>query len=69
MENLLKDMQMDYRDEQVCVRSSASVGVAYHQGGTELENCEMTDLIARADEALYIAKRNGRNQYHIDEIK
>lgn len=40
---------------------TCSIGVA------ELGSGKATEAIARADEALYIAKHNGRNQVHISE--
>ncbi len=46
-----------WKDEQVSV--SASVGIALHpRDGDETEQ-----LIKKADEAMYEAKRNGKNQY------
>jgi hypothetical protein len=42
---------------------TASLGVAQRQAGESLD-----ELIRRADEALYIAKQNGRNQVRLAEL-
>jgi diguanylate cyclase (GGDEF)-like protein len=44
-----------------CVRLTISVGVS----GMDGTRCELTDLLAAADAALYYAKRNGRNMTHV----
>ncbi len=42
---------------KVLAQITLSVGVAEHDKGESMEN-----IIRRADEALYAAKNNGRNQ-------
>ena len=44
---------------------TASFGVAQLERGSETESQQ---LIARADRALYVAKRSGRNQVHVDVV-
>src|SRR5205807_1369683 len=47
-------------DEEGAIRCSISIGVADY----DVENgATMTDLIRRADERLYSAKRAGKNRY------
>jgi two-component system, cell cycle response regulator len=48
------------RTAQGLVQVTASVGIAVMQGDGSYKN--PAELVAAADEALYIAKRNGRNQ-------
>ena len=44
-----------------CIRLTVSVGVAL----LDDTNCELTDLLAAADSALYLAKQAGRNRTHL----
>jgi diguanylate cyclase (GGDEF)-like protein len=44
-----------------CIRLTVSVGVA----SLDDTNCELTDLLAAADSALYHAKQAGRNRTHL----
>ena len=46
-----------YKDENYDITITISIGVADKQDEQELK-----DLIIRSDEALYLAKNNGRNQ-------
>jgi diguanylate cyclase (GGDEF)-like protein len=54
--NLAKSL-VTYNGRQI--RMSASIGVA-HRSDKEL--CTMKELVARADQALYEAKRQGKNR-------
>lgn len=47
------------RTDQVLDTITASFGIALAEPGDNLES-----LLTRADDALYQAKRNGRNQVH-----
>ncbi|MCR5217731.1 diguanylate cyclase [Treponema sp.] len=50
-----------YTDGNVKINVSSSIGVAiYPQHGTKY-----ADLFRHADEALYVSKNNGKNQFHI----
>jgi diguanylate cyclase (GGDEF)-like protein len=44
-----------------CVRLTVSIGVA----ALDATRCEVTDLLAAADAALYCAKQTGRNKTHV----
>jgi diguanylate cyclase (GGDEF)-like protein len=44
-----------------CVRLTISIGVSSTNGA----HCELADLLAAADAALYYAKQNGRNMTHV----
>lgn len=57
---------IDVVNEEVTIRNkrfsiSTSIGVAFYRG----ENMPITQLIKQADEALYTAKKAGRNTYHL----
>jgi diguanylate cyclase (GGDEF)-like protein len=52
---------IDDSENPECVRLTVSIGVS----STEGANCELTDLLAAADAALYYAKQNGRNMTHV----
>jgi diguanylate cyclase (GGDEF)-like protein len=52
-------LQLPYRLTGVTVTVSASIGVALHQPG---DARDLTALLARADAAMYAAKRGGKNQ-------
>ena len=50
-----------YSDGNIKVNVSSSIGVAiYPKHGTKY-----SDLFRHADKALYVAKNNGKNQFHI----
>jgi predicted signal transduction protein with EAL and GGDEF domain len=51
---------IDDSETPECVSLTISIGVS----STEGETCELTDLLAAADAALYYAKQNGRNMTH-----
>ncbi|MCY1350304.1 Diguanylate cyclase VdcA [compost metagenome] len=48
------------RTDEVLDTITASFGLAFAQNGDDLES-----LLTRADDALYQAKRNGRNQVYL----
>lgn len=50
---------VEYRGRQLIV--TPSIGVCVHEGGP----CDLDVLIHKADEAMYEAKREGRNQYFV----
>lgn len=54
-----------YQDGQIKISVSCSIGAAY------FENCypDFTSLLNCADEAMYKAKANGKNQYFIQKYK
>jgi diguanylate cyclase (GGDEF)-like protein len=52
---------IDDSDNARCVRLTISIGVSSTNGA----RCELTDLLAAADAALYYAKRSGRNMTHV----
>jgi diguanylate cyclase (GGDEF)-like protein len=56
---LIAILQLPYRLTGVTVTVSASIGVALHQPG---DARDLTALLARADAAMYAAKRGGKNQ-------
>ncbi len=58
---IVEAMRALFKLDGLPVSISASIGVAIHDGGDLGAN----DLIKRADEMLYQAKANGRNQYCI----
>ena len=51
---------IDNSESPEYVRLTISIGVSSTEGAT----CELTDLLAAADAALYYAKQNGRNMTH-----
>ena len=56
---LITTLQQPYRLTHVTVHVSASIGVALHQPD---DARDLTALLARADTAMYAAKRAGKNQ-------
>jgi diguanylate cyclase (GGDEF)-like protein len=55
----VEDLRLALEDGQE-VRVTASLGAAFFQSGADVD-----DAFRRADEALYAAKRAGRNRVHI----
>ncbi len=52
-------------DEETAVRCSVSIGV----GTFKVEDTTATDMLRRADERLYIAKRRGKNRVVADDVR
>jgi diguanylate cyclase (GGDEF)-like protein len=48
----------------VTVSVSTSIGIAFYPG----DGSDVEELIARADRALYDAKRAGKNRYHFSDV-
>ena len=63
LDSTLKKMAKTYTEDDIEVNVSASIGVAYCDGHAK----DIMEWIEKADMALYHAKRNGRNQYHISK--
>jgi two-component system, cell cycle response regulator len=51
-----------YREETIEIPLTVSIGVADYRCQTSLGKTSLEDMISRADEALYKAKRSGRNR-------
>jgi diguanylate cyclase (GGDEF)-like protein len=56
---MLKKMSATYGEEELKVKVTASIGVVFCEG----VDIDIMTLIDEADEQLYQAKRNGKNQY------
>jgi diguanylate cyclase (GGDEF)-like protein len=56
---LMSKLQLPYKLSKVTVHVGASIGVALHQPD---DPCDLTALLARADAAMYVAKRDGKNR-------
>jgi len=63
LRNHVANMAVPIDDSETpeCVSLTVSIGVSSTEGAT----CELTDLLAAADAALYYAKQNGRNLTHV----
>ena len=61
MRAAIDSMSIDYRGQQIHV--TASFGVMRWDGKGSLD-----DLIRHSDEALYQAKKNGRNRVEIKDV-
>lgn len=60
-DRILKDMSVSFDADGVPIQLSVSIGIAnFPEHGSTAE-----DLIHNADEAMYLAKRGGKNQYTI----
>jgi len=60
-DRILRDMSVDFDADGVPIQLSVSIGIAnFPEHGNTAE-----DLIHNADEAMYLAKRGGKNQYKI----
>jgi diguanylate cyclase (GGDEF)-like protein len=59
---LITTLQQPYRLKKATVKVSASIGVALHQSD---DPRDLNALLARADAAMYSAKRQGKNQVAI----
>jgi diguanylate cyclase (GGDEF)-like protein/PAS domain S-box-containing protein len=57
---LVDAMQVPFRLGERTVAVSTSIGVAFFQPGMAAG-----DLVQRADQAMYLAKRGGRNRFHV----
>lgn len=60
---VLRSMAMAFDIDDLPVRVTASIGVAFYPDDAE----DAESLIARADNALYEAKRLGKNQYYFTD--
>lgn len=56
---ICKRLQLTYTTENITTTISASVGIFHFEGN----HFKLEDLLKHADEALYIAKERGRNNY------
>lgn len=56
----VKDMNIEHTHSEFDRALTISIGVASTQHGVR-------GLMSRADQAMYLAKRNGRNRYQVDE--
>lgn len=63
LRQLLQDTKLKLRDKEITLKFTASMGVATYRKGEMV-----TDFINRADNALYVAKKMGRNRV-VDEIE
>lgn len=70
---LISDLEIPIPFEQEVCKISASIGIAIHQGGTDIN---VDQLVQDSDRALYASKRNGRGcttiydpRIHSDELK
>ena len=61
---VLDVMALPFDIDGLCLQVTASIGIAAYP----LDGDTMPDLIARADHALYDAKRAGRNRFHIAHL-
>ncbi|MGH9395077.1 MAG: diguanylate cyclase domain-containing protein, partial [Terriglobales bacterium] len=61
VEAIFTAMEAPMRIEGRALQVSTSIGVAYYRG----EEITVDELLRRADNALYAAKRAGRNQHHV----
>ncbi len=62
-DNLLTTIADTTIDEQLAIQITVSMGISQSQPGYSI-----TDWINRADEALYLSKKNGRNQVTSGEL-
>lgn len=60
LKRVLESLAKPYRVEQQVLLVSASIGVSLYPS----DNCDLDTLIRHADQAMYLAKQAGKNQYH-----
>ncbi len=58
---VLENIRLPFEVGDAVLSVTTSIGLAFHAGGTTT----ISDLLRLADEALYIAKRNGRNTFAV----
>jgi diguanylate cyclase (GGDEF)-like protein/PAS domain S-box-containing protein len=59
---ILAALEPEFRLRSGTLRVSTSIGIAYRGPG----QVDAEELLRNADRALYVAKREGRNRYHVD---
>jgi len=47
------------------LKVSASLGVRFYRGQYDKESLDGDTLLRQADQAMYVAKQSGKNQYHL----
>ncbi|MNC58208.1 Diguanylate cyclase DosC [compost metagenome] len=67
--NRIRRMIMDqpYREEGLEVSLTVSTGVADYRTDYSYGTSTLEDMVSRADQALYKAKRNGRNRVELSD--
>ncbi|HIK36769.1 MAG: diguanylate cyclase [Geminocystis sp.] len=65
VERIINNVRRPFVFDKITVKTSTSIGISlFPKHGEDLES-----LLKRADEALYVTKRNGRNGYTIAEYE
>lgn len=63
--NLLKACNSSLDINGVMLKVSASLGVRFYRGQYDKESLDGDTLLRQADQAMYVAKQSGKNQYHL----
>ncbi len=62
-QNVMQKLVLPYRLDRCAVMTTASLGVALHDGASSVS---ISEFLERADAAMYRAKRQGGNRYEVD---
>jgi diguanylate cyclase (GGDEF)-like protein len=61
---VLRFLSTPFEIGELTVKVSGSIGIAFYPG----DGSDVEELLARADKALYDAKRAGKNRYHFSDL-
>ena len=62
--NLLKACETPINLKGLQLKVSASIGISFYSNGVQVQKLTSDALIRQADQAMYVAKRSGKNRFH-----